>query len=165
MIPLAFLPFRTPEKTSLNPTLHLHARAEWRRRGRRSQNQETAFHSCLRTIASRCISVLEMRKSLNTPGRDRTCDLRFRKPSLYPLSYGGGCGFPRKNKGFHSGIVRQGQEANKDAPNAPQTRADRSWYDRRLKSAAQRGPCATASHVVHFDRWWNPAVENQAAVE
>ena len=24
-----------------------------------------------------------------TPGRDRTCDLRFRKPSLYPLSYGG----------------------------------------------------------------------------
>jgi len=26
----------------------------------------------------------------DTPGRDRTCDLRFRKPSLYPLSYGGG---------------------------------------------------------------------------
>ena len=25
----------------------------------------------------------------NTPDRDRTCDLRFRKPSLYPLSYGG----------------------------------------------------------------------------
>ena len=24
------------------------------------------------------------------PGRDRTCDLRFRKPLLYPLSYGGG---------------------------------------------------------------------------
>ena len=23
------------------------------------------------------------------PGRNRTCDLRFRKPSLYPLSYGG----------------------------------------------------------------------------
>ena len=30
-----------------------------------------------------------MRKS-TTPDRDRTCDLRFRKPSLYPLSYGGG---------------------------------------------------------------------------
>ena len=26
---------------------------------------------------------------LSTPGRDRTCDLWFRKPSLYPLSYGG----------------------------------------------------------------------------
>ena len=25
-----------------------------------------------------------------TPGRTRTCDLRFRKPMLYPLSYGGG---------------------------------------------------------------------------
>ena len=27
----------------------------------------------------------------STPGRDRTCDLRFRKPSLYPLSYEGNC--------------------------------------------------------------------------
>ena len=27
-------------------------------------------------------------KSLNAPGRTRTSDLRFRKPSLYPLSYG-----------------------------------------------------------------------------
>ncbi len=27
--------------------------------------------------------------SKDTPGRNRTCDLRFRKPSLYPLSYGG----------------------------------------------------------------------------
>ncbi len=25
----------------------------------------------------------------NTPGRIRTCDLRFRKPLLYPLSYEG----------------------------------------------------------------------------
>ena len=25
----------------------------------------------------------------NTPGRSRTCDTRFRKPLLYPLSYGG----------------------------------------------------------------------------
>ena len=57
----------------------------------------------------------------DTPGRDRTCDLRFRKPSLYPLSYGGGCGFPRKNKGFRFGILRKGEAANKDSPNAPQT--------------------------------------------
>ena len=27
----------------------------------------------------------------STPGRNRTCDLRFRKPSLYPLSYEGKC--------------------------------------------------------------------------
>ena len=26
----------------------------------------------------------------NAPGRIRTCDLRFRKPLLYPLSYEGG---------------------------------------------------------------------------
>src|SRR5262249_7254361 len=28
-------------------------------------------------------------RTRNTPDRIRTCDLRFRKPSLYPLSYGG----------------------------------------------------------------------------
>ena len=27
--------------------------------------------------------------SICAPGMNRTCDLRFRKPSLYPLSYGG----------------------------------------------------------------------------
>ncbi len=27
---------------------------------------------------------------LGAPGRTRTCDARFRKPTLYPLSYGGG---------------------------------------------------------------------------
>src|SRR5213082_1192957 len=26
----------------------------------------------------------------SAPGRSRTCDARFRKPTLYPLSYGGG---------------------------------------------------------------------------
>ena len=26
---------------------------------------------------------------LGAPGRIRTCDARFRKPTLYPLSYGG----------------------------------------------------------------------------
>ena len=26
---------------------------------------------------------------MGAPGRNRTCDLRFRKPLLYPLSYGG----------------------------------------------------------------------------
>jgi hypothetical protein len=27
--------------------------------------------------------------AISAPGRNRTCDLRFRKPLLYPLSYGG----------------------------------------------------------------------------
>jgi hypothetical protein len=35
----------------------------------------------------------------NTPGRDRTCDLWFRKPSLYPLSYGGHRGTESGNRG------------------------------------------------------------------
>ena len=28
----------------------------------------------------------------SAPGRNRTCDTRFRKPMLYPLSYRGGAG-------------------------------------------------------------------------
>ena len=31
----------------------------------------------------------ELSISLGAPGRNRTCDTRFRKPMLYPLSYGG----------------------------------------------------------------------------
>jgi SNF2 family DNA or RNA helicase len=27
---------------------------------------------------------------------------------------------------------------------------------------AAHGSLTAAAHVVHFDRWWNPAVENQA---
>ena len=30
--------------------------------------------------------------SIGAPGMNRTCDLRFRKPLLYPLSYEGGDG-------------------------------------------------------------------------
>ena len=37
---------------------------------------EDIFMGCLET-------------SQRAPGRIRTCDLRYRKPALYPLSYGG----------------------------------------------------------------------------
>jgi hypothetical protein len=30
------------------------------------------------------------RHHIGAPGRNRTCDTRFRKPVLYPLSYEGG---------------------------------------------------------------------------
>ena len=33
--------------------------------------------------------ILNSSTSADTPGRIRTCDPRFRKPMLYPLSYGG----------------------------------------------------------------------------
>src|SRR5579862_4281538 len=32
---------------------------------------------------------IKKRQILSAPGRTRTCDARFRKPTLYPLSYGG----------------------------------------------------------------------------
>ena len=38
------------------------------------------------------------------PGTTRTCDLRFRKPLLYPLSYGGGDGPKRGPKFGHSAL-------------------------------------------------------------
>ncbi|MEG2247874.1 MAG: C-terminal helicase domain-containing protein, partial [Akkermansia sp.] len=31
-----------------------------------------------------------------------------------------------------------------------------------LKAAGTGLTLTQASHVIHFDRWWNPAVENQA---
>ncbi len=31
-----------------------------------------------------------------------------------------------------------------------------------LKAGGSGLTLTAASHVVHFDRWWNPAVENQA---
>jgi hypothetical protein len=42
--------------------------------------------------ATRLRSSLVKRRSdhFGAPGRIRTCDARFRKPTLYPLSYGGG---------------------------------------------------------------------------
>jgi hypothetical protein len=36
----------------------------------------------------------QLRSGASTPGRIRTCDLRFRKPLLYPLSYRRVCGAP-----------------------------------------------------------------------
>ena len=40
--------------------------------------------------------------SSNTPGRDRTCDRRFRKPLLYPLSYEGNYLFSTRLIGVYS---------------------------------------------------------------
>ena len=37
--------------------------------------------------------------NIGAPGRTRTCDLRFRKPLLYPLSYGGEDG-PKRGPKF-----------------------------------------------------------------
>ena len=31
-----------------------------------------------------------------------------------------------------------------------------------LKAGGSGLNLTAASHVIHFDRWWNPAVENQA---
>jgi hypothetical protein len=63
------------------------------RRGRNGTHGATKPKPGTRVFAvfsDDCVSVREAHRTINTPGRDRTCDLRFRKPSLYPLSYGGG---------------------------------------------------------------------------
>ena len=43
-----------------------------------------ASHDLVRLVKSHYFDLLS-----GTPGRNRTCDLRIRNPSLYPLSYGG----------------------------------------------------------------------------
>ena len=41
----------------------------------------------LATLAIATLAAIEL-DLYGAPGRDRTCGLRFRKPLLYPLSYG-----------------------------------------------------------------------------
>ena len=43
-----------------------------------------------------------------------------------------------------------------------QDRRDRPFFVLSLKAGGTGLNLTAASHVIHFDRWWNPAVENQA---
>jgi hypothetical protein len=51
--------------------------------------RRTAAHSSTSTILCPRSSANVSGDHLGAPGRNRTCDLRFRKPLLYPLSYEG----------------------------------------------------------------------------
>ena len=43
-----------------------------------------------------------------------------------------------------------------------QERRDVPFFVLSLKAGGTGLNLTAASHVIHFDRWWNPAVENQA---
>jgi hypothetical protein len=51
----------------------------------RQESEDPSRKGKTSVVAGLCSS----HTSLGTPDRTRTCDARFRKPSLYPLSYGG----------------------------------------------------------------------------
>jgi hypothetical protein len=52
------------------------------------------------------------RRKSNAPGRNRTCDQRFRKPLLYPLSYeGGNCSIGLAARLSELGECRRGHAA------------------------------------------------------
>lgn len=53
---------------------------------------------CARTAPAGFASTAKTLANIGAPGRNRTCDARFRKPTLYPLSYGGGDGAKRGAK-------------------------------------------------------------------
>jgi len=64
-----------------------------------------------------------------------------------------------------SGLVLHGATAVKDRKALVQTfQEDESvpFFILSLKAGGSGLTLTAASHVVHFDRWWNPAVENQA---
>ena len=56
---------------------------------------------CARIAPAGFASTAKTLENIGAPGRTRTCDLRFRKPLLYPLSYGGGDG-PKRGSKFRS---------------------------------------------------------------
>jgi SNF2 family DNA or RNA helicase len=64
-----------------------------------------------------------------------------------------------------SGLVLHGATAVKDRkPLVQRFQDDESvpFFVLSLKAGGSGLTLTAASHVVHFDRWWNPAVENQA---
>ena len=54
--------------------------------------------------------------------------------------------------------VEEPESSGADIPG----RRDRAVLRLSLKAGGTGLTLTAASHVVHFDRWWNPAVENQA---
>ncbi len=63
------------------------------------------------------------------------------------------------------GLVLHGATAVKDRKRLVQTFQDDEavpFFVLSLKAGGSGLTLTAASHVVHFDRWWNPAVENQA---
>ncbi len=65
----------------------------------------------------------------------------------------------------HPGVVLHGQTAvkqRKDIVRRFQEDESVGYFVLSLKAGGAGLNLTAASHVVHFDRWWNPAVENQA---
>ena len=80
---------------------------------------------------------LTTRYSHSAPGRNRTCDLRFRKPLLYPLSYGGGDGTERGTQ-----LVPRASRSAKRLPTGDFARCctgSVAWADREARSATGGG--------------------------
>jgi len=64
-----------------------------------------------------------------------------------------------------SGLVLHGEtavRARRDLVRAFQEDENVPFFVLSLKAGGSGLTLTAASHVVHFDRWWNPAVENQA---
>jgi SNF2 family DNA or RNA helicase len=61
---------------------------------------------------------------------------------------------------LHGGTPRKKREAMIDEFQAPET--EPSIFILSLKAGGVGITLTKANHVFHFDRWWNPAVENQA---
>ncbi|TFG94987.1 MAG: DEAD/DEAH box helicase, partial [Myxococcales bacterium] len=65
----------------------------------------------------------------------------------------------------HAGLVLHGQtEVKRRAELVKRFQDDESvpFFVLSLKAGGSGLNLTAASHVIHFDRWWNPAVENQA---
>ena len=64
-----------------------------------------------------------------------------------------------------AGLVLHGETAvgkRKDLVRRFQEDDDVPFFVLSLKAGGAGLNLTAASHVIHFDRWWNPAVENQA---
>ena len=76
-----------------------------------------------------------------------------------------GLSLPSLRATRHGGLVLHGQTAVRERRTLVQRfQEDETvpFFVLSLKAGGAGLTLTAASHVVHFDRWWNPAVENQA---
>lgn len=67
--------------------------------------------------------------------------------------------FGRKGLSLHGGTPIS---KRKELVEAFQTKAEIPYFVLSIKAGGTGLTLTAANHVIHFDRWWNPAVENQA---
>ena len=108
-------------------------------------------------------------RQMGAPARDRRGDCRQAGEDAHLHAIPGGDrtagGFSEHGSSGGPGLVLHGEtevKQRKELVRRFQEEEAVGFFVLSLKAGGAGLNLTAASHVVHFDRWWNPAVENQA---